>query len=119
MIILNGMTTNNHTFDDVKSVRAMVDNIVKDTAQTTLSLYVDSVLGWIYLLLSRYDFNKNPYKLPRVLSVLKAKTIASQQNQVGQFAADFLRQDTAAMQSSSISCERQAFSFAIEEVFRG
>ena len=86
------MTTNNHTFDDVKSVRAMVDNIVKVySLDYTPHIHVDSVLGWIYLLLSRYDFNKNPLNIcPRVLSVLKAKTIASQQIKFADsFAADF------------------------------
>ena len=117
LIILNGMTTNNHTFDDVKSVRAMVDNIVKVySLDYTPHIHVDSVLGWIYLLLSRYDFNKNPLNIcPRVLSVLKAKTIASQQIKFADsFAADFHKTGYCSYVSSVFLVKDKRSLFAIE-----
>lgn len=92
LIILNGMTTNNHTFDDVKAVHDIRNELVKAyKLDYTPHIHVDSVLGWVYTLVGQYDFNKNPLSLnDTVTNVLKSKARqAGLIKYADSFAADF------------------------------
>lgn len=92
LIILNGMTTNNHSFDDVEAVYKARNEIV-DRYKLDYSphIHVDSVLGWVYLIVSRYDFINNPLDLEDdVLKLLKNKcSQAKAVKYADSFAADF------------------------------
>ena len=92
LIILNGMTTNNHSFDNVKAVKIIRDKLVKKyKLDYTPHIHVDSVLGWVYLLLSRYDFEKNPLEISDKTAVILQTKIkaASQVKYADSFASDF------------------------------
>lgn len=75
LIILNGMSTLNHAIDDIKGIAEARDEIVaKYNLNYTPHIHVDSVLGWVYLLLRRYDFVENPLDIaPEVISILREK----------------------------------------------
>jgi len=92
LIIINGMTTNNHTFDDVKAVYDARNEIVnKYGLDYTPHLHVDSVLGWVYLLINRYDFILNPLGLDdEVKTILRNKAKqAIMIKYADSFSADF------------------------------
>ena len=86
------MTTNNHSFDNVKAVKIIRDKLVKKyKLDYTPHIHVDSVLGWVYLLLSRYDFEKNPLEISDKTAVILQTKIkaASQVKYADSFASDF------------------------------
>lgn len=117
LIILNGMTTNSHSFDDVRAVRSMVTSITKKyDLDYTPHIHVDSVLGWVYLLLSRYDFCKNPLNISsEILSILRAKTTSAQQIKFADsFAADFHKTGFCSYVSSAFLMKDKKSLFAIE-----
>lgn len=92
LIIVNGMTTNNHTFDNIKEIYEVRNEIVKKYNLDYIPhLHVDSVLGWIYLLVNQYDFDTNPLNLSdEVKNILKSKAEqGSSIKYADSFAADF------------------------------
>lgn len=92
LIIINGMTTNNHTFDNIKAVYDARNEIVnKYKLNYTPHLHIDSVLGWVYLLINQYDFNLNQLNLTNeVKTILQKKAEqASEIKYADSFAADF------------------------------
>jgi len=92
LIIINGMTTNNHTFDSIKAVYDARNEIVKKyKLNYSPHLHIDSVLGWVYLLINKYDFNLNQLDLTNeVKLILKNKAEqASEIKYADSFAADF------------------------------
>ncbi len=75
LIILNGLSTLNHAVDDIKGIAEARDEIVaKYKLDYVPHIHIDSVLGWVYLLLARYDFDSNPLNIKLdVLAVMKKK----------------------------------------------
>lgn len=58
---INGGSTNDHVIDSVLQVKQTIDTLCKRYhLPYTPHLHVDSVIGWIYLFFSGYDFEKNP-----------------------------------------------------------
>lgn len=120
LIILNGMTTNNHTFDDVKTIKEIRDKIVEQYGlDYTPHIHVDSVLGWVYLLLSRYDFDKNPLSIAEeTATILKNKVQAAQQvKYADSFAADFHKTGFCSYISSTFLIKDKEHLFAIEDKY--
>lgn len=92
LIIINGMTTNNHTFDSIKAVYYARNEIVKKyKLDYKPHLHVDSVLGWVYLLINQYDFNLNQLNLTNEVKLILQKKAeqASEIKYADSFAADF------------------------------
>lgn len=120
LIILNGMTTNNHTFDDVKTVKAVRDKIVEQYDLDYMPhIHVDSVLGWVYLLLGRYDFDRNPLGITEEAAViLRNKVQAAQQvKYADSFAADFHKTGYCSYISSVFLIKDKKRLFAIEDKY--
>ncbi|MEK7621525.1 MAG: pyridoxal-dependent decarboxylase [Patescibacteria group bacterium] len=117
LIILNGMTTNNHSFDNVKAVKIIRDKLVKKyKLDYTPHIHVDSVLGWVYLLLSRYDFEKNPLEISDKTAVILQTKIkaASQVKYADSFASDFHKTGYCSYTSSVFLIKDKKQLFSIE-----
>ena len=92
LIILNGLSTLNHAVDDIKGIAEARDEIVaKYKLDYVPHIHIDSVLGWVYLLLARYDFDSNPLNIkPDVLAVMKKKyLLMANVAYADSFGADF------------------------------
>jgi len=92
LIILNGLSTLNHAVDDIKGIAEARDEIVaKYKLDYVPHIHIDSVLGWVYLLLARYDFDVNPLNIkPDVLAVMKKKyLLMANVAYADSFGADF------------------------------
>lgn len=117
LIILNGMTTNTHSFDDIRTICEIRDRLVgKYQLDYTPHVHVDSVLGWVYLLTSRYNFKTNPLKLSNgVKRALLVKTkMASAIKYADSFAADFHKTGYCSYVSSAFLIKDKKALFAIE-----
>jgi len=63
-IIINGGTTYDQTIDNILQFRNLINKLLKQNSRMTKPhLHVDSVIGWSWLFMSKYDFNKNPLKI--------------------------------------------------------
>lgn len=92
LIIVNGMTTNNHTFDDVDAVIRARNDVVKNRGlDYSPHVHVDSVLGWVYLLIGEYDFKNNPLNIcDRTRRILIRKVESAKRiQQADSFGVDF------------------------------
>jgi len=59
-IIINGGTTYSHTVDDIEAFVKLRDSLVKKfNLNYKPHIHVDSVIGWVWLFFSEYDFEKN------------------------------------------------------------
>lgn len=117
LIILNGMTTNNHSFDDVEAIYKARNEIVEQyNLDYSPHIHVDSVLGWVYLVVSRYDFIKNPLGLTdEVLQIFKEKcSQAKAVNYADSFAADFHKTGYCSYISSVFLIKDKSSLFNIE-----
>jgi len=118
LIIVNSMTTNNHTFDDIKAVFDARNEIVKKYKLDYIPhLHVDSVLGWVYLLINKYDFSLNPLGInDEVKRILLKKSIqASAIKYSDSFAADFHKTGFCNYVSSVFLIKEKNSLFNIEE----
>lgn len=105
LIIVNGMTTNSHTFDPIAEIVDVRDRVVrKHGLDYEPWVHVDSVLGWVYLVASRYDFDSNPLGLSvRSLGQIHAKVEdAAAFGLADSFAADFHKTGFCSYASSAI-----------------
>ncbi len=117
LIILNGLTTNNHSFDRIAEVASIRDEFV---AKYKLAykpwIHVDSVLGWVFLIAGRYNFATNPLAIePEVLDYLGRKV--EQARAIGyadSFAADFHKTGFCAYASSVLIVRQQKDLFEIQ-----
>ena len=63
---LNGGSTNELYVDPIGEIYQIIDNIMKDYELTYRPhLHVDSVIGWVFLFFSKYDFDNNPLRIEK------------------------------------------------------
>lgn len=66
---LNGGSTNELYVDPIGEIYQIIDNIMKDyELNYRPHLHVDSVIGWVFLFFSKYDFDNNPLRIEKETS---------------------------------------------------
>lgn len=121
LIIVNGMGTNTHTIDDIKGIAEARDSIVaKYKLDYTPHLHVDSVLGWVYLLLTRYDFEANPLSITGgILDILREKRdLIANMSYADSFGADFHKTGFAGYASSVFVTKDKSILHNIERHYK-
>lgn len=121
LIILNGMSTLNHAIDDIKKIAEARDDLVKKYAlDYTPHIHVDSVIGWVYLLLARYDFELNPLNIDRVtLAIMRRKyELISSIKYADSFGADFHKTGFCGYASSLFMVKEKAALHKIEDAYQ-
>jgi L-2,4-diaminobutyrate decarboxylase len=103
LIYLNGFSTLEHAIDDIKGVYDIRNRLcAKHNLDYTPHIHVDSVIGWVYLFLSQYDFIKNKLNIPsKVLSILEKKYHKiAEISYADSFSADFHKSGFCSYSSS-------------------
>ncbi|CAM2736666.1 pyridoxal phosphate-dependent decarboxylase family protein [Skermania piniformis] len=69
-IVATGCSTNSHSVDRFAEIADVAGAVAAEFGAVRPWLHVDAVIGWVYLLLARYDFVGNPLDIPEQVATI-------------------------------------------------
>ena len=113
---LNGGSTNELYVDPIGEISQIIERVVGDYKLSYRPhLHVDSVIGWVFLFFSRYDFKKNPLSidLDALKKIRKVSELVKDFRHADSIGIDFHKTGFCPYISSLFVCKNRKDYFAL------